>query len=210
MIHSTAIISPEAEIGVGVHIGPYTVIAGTVRIGDNSWIGPHVSIGQVPEHSTNRYELVDSYIGKGRIEIGQRVCIREFTTVNQPMAERTVIGDDCYIMARSHVAHDCVLEDHVGLSTNVCLGGWTYLMSHVNMGLGSITHQLTTIGSYAMVAANATVVKDIPPLAKFIPGKELGYHDYAVNKFNLQDTEEYKAELQTRWSALRRDTRSSY
>ena len=113
-------------------------------------------------------------------------------------------------MARSHVSHDCYLEEGVGLSTNVCLGGWTRLMKSTNMGLGSITHQLTTIGAYAMIAANATVVKDIPPLMKYIPEKPLSLHDFAIKKYGLPTDESYRSRLMQEWSALRREGRASY
>ena len=88
-------------------------------------------------------------------------------------------------MARSHIAHDCYLEEDVVISTNVCLGGWTRVMRGANLGIGSITHQFTTVGAFAIVAANAPLVKDLPPLAKYIPGKPLSINTYAFNKWNL-------------------------
>lgn len=210
MIHPTALIGPQVKLGKDCHIGAYAVIEGKVTIGDHARIAPHVSIGQLAEHSTDKYELEPEYQCKGEIVIGDRVCIREFTTVNMPMATLTYIGNDCYIMARSHISHDCYLEDNVSISTNVCLGGWTRVMERANLGLACLTHQLTTIGAYAMIAANATLVKDVPPLSKFIPGKPLGFHDYAVKKFNLQADDAFLAKLNENWMKQRREGRDSY
>lgn len=210
MIHKTAFIDSTVKLGKDCSIGAYCVITGNVEIGDHARIAPSVSIGQLPEHSTDKYELIPDYQPSGKIVIGNRVCIREFTTVNLPMAKVTHIGDDCYIMARCHISHDCFLDSNVSLATNACLGGWTFIMEYANLGLGCITHQLTTIGSYAMIAANATIVKDIPPLKKFIPDKPISDHDYAIKKYNLPSTYEFNAELISRWKKLRREGRNSY
>lgn len=189
-IHHTAIIDSRVNIGNNVFIGPHTVIRGNVTICDNSYIASHVSIGEVAEHSSDKYELCEEYsIAKKQIIIGSGVVIREFTTINQPMKDRTVISDNCYLMARTHISHDNFLEAGVILSTNTCLGGWTRVMKHANVGLGVITHQFTTIGPYVMVAAGAVVVKDIPPFCKFIPGKEPGINTYAIKKHNLPQVE---------------------
>jgi len=113
------------------------------------------------------------------------VVIREFTTVNKPIKELTWIADGAYIMARVHVAHDCRVEEGAVLSNNAILAGWTKVLRGANVGICAATHQSTTIGHYAMIAANATVVKDVVPLAKFIPGKDLGLNAYAIRKWGL-------------------------
>lgn len=198
-IHPTAVIDDTVRIGKNTYIGPYTTIKGNVIIGSNSYIASHVSIGEVAEHSSDKYELDETYdILEKQIIIGDGVVIREFTTVNQPIKEKTVISNNCYLMARVHVSHDNFLEDGVILSTNTCLGGWTRVMKCANIGLGSITHQFTTIGPYAMIAAGAVVVKDVLPLCKYIPGKELGTNVYAIKKYGLPaiDTVAYKELLE--------------
>lgn len=214
MIHKTAIIDKSVKIGKNTKIGPYSVIRGNVIIGDNTYIASHVSIGEVAEHSSEKYELINNYdISQKKIFIGSNVVIREFTTINQPIKNLTVVSNNCYIMARSHISHDNYLEEGVILATNSCLGGWTRVMKNANIGLGSITHQFTTIGAYAMIAANSTVVKDIPPFCKFIPNKyPKSNAEFAVRKFNLPQigTEEYNTllnELNNEWENVRHKDR---
>jgi UDP-N-acetylglucosamine acyltransferase len=151
--------------------------------------------------------------------IGKDVVIREFTTVNRPMKELTWIADDVYIMARVHVAHDCRVESGAILSNNAILAGWTKVLRGANLGICAATHQNTTIGQYAMIAANATVVKDVVPLAKFIPGKELSLNDYAIRKWELpvrgETLEAVARELPYRrmleeWDAVRDKLRPVY
>lgn len=208
MIHPTAIIDPEVVIGKNVKIGPYSVIRGRVSIGDGTIISSHVSIGDLPEHGTEKFDFKGA--GTGSIDIGRNVVIREFVTVNAPMADMTLIEDNVYVMAHSHVSHDNHLEKDVILSTGVHLGGWSIIQRGANIGLCAVTHQYTTIGAYAMIAANAMVTKDIPPLAKFIPGKPLSLNEHAVKKFNLHPdysnirSESYKTILY-HWMSDRRD-----
>jgi UDP-N-acetylglucosamine acyltransferase len=184
LIHPTAIIESDVHIGQGVTIGPYSVIRNNVIIGDNSYISPHVVIGEEAEHSTNKYEI-NQRDYNGQIVIGKKVTIREFTQVCRPLKSITLIDDDAYIMGHCYIAHDCQIGKHVVISNNATLGGWTRVMFGANLGLGAVVHQYTTIGQYAMIAANASVVKDVPPLSKYIPYKELGVNSYAIKKWNL-------------------------
>ncbi len=183
-IHPTALISPDARLGRNVHVGAYTVIRDNVIVGDNVYISSHVSVGEEAEHSTDKYELHprDEALP---IQIGNNVVLREFVTVNRPMKTVTRIADDAYVMARVHIAHDVWVGEHAVVSNCAILGGWTRVQRGANLGICSTTHQYTTVGAYAMVAANATVVKDIPPLGKYIPQKPLGLNAYAIAKWRL-------------------------
>lgn len=184
MIHPTAILHAGVQLGRNVRVGAYTIIHANVRIGDNTFIASHVSIGEEAEHSSDKYELHPRDVCPP-IVIGRDVVIREFTTVNRPIKEVTLIADGVYVMARVHVAHDCRVEEGAVLSNNAILAGWTRVLRGANVGICAATHQYTTVGHYAMIAANATVVKDVPPLAKFIPGKDLGLNVYAIRKWDL-------------------------
>lgn len=99
------------------------------------------------------------------VTIGARCTVREFVTINGGFEAPTRIGDDCYIMAHSHVGHDCVLHNGVTLASRATLGGHTIVHEGANIGLGAITHQRVTIGAWAMVGAGAVVVRDVPPFA---------------------------------------------
>ena len=184
MIHPTAIIHPSVRLGHNVQVGAYTVIRENVTIGDNTYISSHVSIGEEAEHSSDKYELHPRPVCSP-IAIGKDVVIREFATVNRPIKDVTLIEDGAYIMARVHVAHDCRVGQSAVLSNGAVLGGWTKVLAGANVGICAAVHQYTTIGHHAMIAANATVVKDVPPLAKFIPGKELSLNSYAIRKWGL-------------------------
>lgn len=184
-VHHSAIIDSKVHLGERVRIGPYCVLRGRIQIGNDTVLSSHISIGDEAEHGTERFEFHPAPNPTGQIVIGSNVAIREFTTINRPMKTVTFIGDHCYIMARSHVSHDNFLEPGVILSTGACLGGWTKVMIGANIGLNAVTHQFTTIGMHAMVAANATVVKDLPPFSKFIPGKPLGINTHKIEKLNL-------------------------
>jgi UDP-N-acetylglucosamine acyltransferase len=217
-IHPTAIVHPSAQLGRNVHVGAYSVIHANVTIGDDSYIASHVSIGEEAEHSSDKYELHPRNVCPP-IRIGKSVVIREFTTVNRPIKEVTLIADNVYVMARVHVAHDCRVEEWAVLSNNAILAGWTRVLRGANLGICAATHQFTTVGQYAMIAANATVVKDVPPLAKFIPGKELGMNVYAVHKWELplrSETlagarpEPFYQELLASWEAARDNRRPVY
>lgn len=159
-IHPTAIVSPRAIIGQNNYIGPYCTVYDNVIIGNDNIFISHVSVGSPPEHKDEKYNnfLIEQpdcfvYIGNGN-------TFREFITINMPTdSKRTMIGNDCYIMARCHISHDTVLEDNVTMSCNSITGGHTTVMQGAVMGLGSITHQRTTIGSFAMLGMGCIVNK---------------------------------------------------
>lgn len=172
-------IHPNAKIGKNVKIDPFVFIAGNVVIGDNTWIGPHVSImdgvrigdnckifpgaivGSIPQDL--KFEDEDSIL-----EIGNNVTIREYCTINRGTKAnyKTVIGDNCLIMAYVHVAHDCVIGKNCVLANCVNLAG------HIEIGekavLGGLTavHQFVRIGDHAMVGGGSLVRKDVPPFIK--------------------------------------------
>jgi UDP-N-acetylglucosamine acyltransferase len=217
VIHPTAIIYPTAKLGKNVHIGAYTTVK-DCEIGDNVYISSHCAIGDEAEHSTEKWEL-NKRTYPGKIVIGDNVVIREFVTVHQPIKDITYIGNDAYVMGKSHIGHDVYLEDHAVISYGTVLGGWTRVMRGANLGISSITHQFTTIGPYAMVAANASVVKDVPPLAKYIPFKELSLNVYAIHKWKLPlagETpsdiikQDFHVSLTEEWEARRHKERTAY
>ena len=204
-IHPTAVIDPGVRIGAGTYVGPYCVIRGNTTIGENCYFSSHVSVGDVAEHGTERFEFQPR--PKGEIVIEDGVVCREFVTITAPMAERTFIGRRCYIMSKCQVAHDAHLSEEVVLATNVTLGGWNWAGPGAYFGMGVVAHQFTSTGGYAMLAANAFVGKDVPPLGVYVPGKPLRSNwGYVAKKFELDDSERAAlVERETsRWEAARR------
>ncbi len=177
MIHPTAIIHPEAKLGAGVSVGAYSVIEAGVEIGDNTRIGPHVvitgrtrigcdnqifqfcSLGEVPQDK--------KYAGEPtRLVIGDRNTIREFCTFNLGTAQDagiTRMGDDNWIMAYVHIAHDCQIGNRTIFANNAQLAGHVHVDDWVIFGGFSGAHQFCRIGEHAMIAAGTIVLQDVPP-----------------------------------------------
>jgi UDP-N-acetylglucosamine acyltransferase len=177
LIDPRAIVAADAEIAAGVEVGPYTVIGAGVKIGAGSWIGPHAvingpttlgrdnkvfqfaSVGDAPQDK--------KYAGEAtRLEVGDRNVFREFCSINRGTAGGrgvTRIGSDCLFMAYSHVAHDCVVGDHVVMSNCTALAGHVELGDWVILSGYAGVHQFCKIGSHAFLANNAAVTRDVPP-----------------------------------------------
>lgn len=178
-IHPTAVIGPDVELGDGNVVGPYAVLLGPATIGDDNWIGPHVVVGTPGEvrgepHRAAweappppRDDAADEGAGPapGGIAIGSRNVIREFTTVQAPFVDRTVVGDDCYLMTKAHLPHDGVLGDRVTVACSVMIGGHGRIGDGANLGLGSVLHQFLVVGPGAMVGMGSVVTKPVAPYA---------------------------------------------
>jgi len=196
-IHRTALIDPGAEIEEGVEIGPYAVIGDGVRIAAGTRIGHHgsvlgpadlgrdnevfpfASLGMGPQDITYRGEPT-------RLEIGSGNVFREFVTINRGTTKGgslTKIGDRCYFMSYSHVAHDCILGDHVIMANSAALGGHIHIGDHAILGGLVAVHQFARIGRLAMIGGVSGVPKDIPPFTIASGGRaEL----YGLNTIGLK------------------------
>ncbi len=176
MIHPTAIVHPDAELGAGVEIGPYSLVAGTVRIGDRTRIGARVTIegntllGEDNEIFTGA--VVGSLTqdkkykgGTSYLKIGDRNKIREYVTINPGTHDgtETVIGNDNLIMAYSHIAHDCLIRNNTVLANAATLGGHVIVEDRAVIGGLSGVHQFVRIGTLAIVGGCSKAVQDIPP-----------------------------------------------
>jgi len=176
-IHPTAVIDPRAKLGTNISIGAFTVVDGDVVIGDNTSIGHHcVVTGHTEIGADNRiYHSVSvgeanqdkKYKGEPtKLVIGNRNTIREFCSLNRGTVQDrgvTTIGDDNWLMAYVHVAHDCVVGN------NTTIANCTQLAGHVHVGdwatLGGFTgvHQFVKIGAHVMCGVSSVVLMDIPP-----------------------------------------------
>jgi len=163
-IHPTAVIAPTVKIGKGNVVGAFTTIEGDVVIGDDNWIGPHVTIGTPAQFTTAKYEFTGQVVTG--IRIGSRCVLREYTTVHQPSKFETIVEDDCYFMAYCHISHDTRICRNVALANNTQIGGFTEVGEFSTVGLSAMIHQYSTIGAYAMVGMGSVIAKDIPPFAK--------------------------------------------
>ena len=176
-VHPTAVVSSQSNIGNDVKIGPYCVIGPDVVIGDRVFLHSHVVIdGQtVIGEGTNIYPFASiglvpqdlKYKGESSsLIIGARNQIREHVTMN-PGTEgggmKTVIGDDCLFMIGSHVAHDCIIGNHVILANNATLGGHVEVGDFAIIGGLSGIHQFVRIGAHAMVGGMSGVEQDLIP-----------------------------------------------
>jgi len=153
------VIGPDVDIGAGTIVGPHVVIAGHTRIGAANRIFQFASIGDAPQDKKYKGEPT-------RLEIGERNVFREFTTVNRGTTHDkgvTCVGSDNLFMAYTHIAHDCVVGNHVVMANVATLGGHVELGDHVIMGGMSGVHQFCKIGAHAFIANNAAVTRDVPP-----------------------------------------------
>ena len=177
MIHPTAIIDPKAELDSTAEVGPYSIISKNVFIGAGTIIGPHVviepyvSIG--PECHIFQYAAIGAAPqslkfegGKTYVTIGRKTIIREFVTIHRGTefgGGITEIGEENFLMAYTHIAHDCKIGRKVVMSNNATLGGHITIGDYATIGGLVAIHQFVRIGEYAFVGGKSAVVKDIPP-----------------------------------------------
>ena len=190
-IHPTAIIGEGVELGDENVIGPYSVIVGPCRIGSGNWIGPHVSIGGPAEYRGGPHPVgwEGEQSGHG-VVIGDRNTFREFVTVNQGYEdENTVVGDDNYLMGRSHVAHDCVLHDNITLTSAVQVAGHCHIWSWANLGLSAVVHQRSVLGPGVMVGMGSVVRKEIGPFTTVMgnPARVAGINTVGLSRRGCDD-----------------------
>jgi UDP-N-acetylglucosamine acyltransferase len=177
VIHPTAIVDPKAEIGSDVAIGPYSIIGENVSIGPATVIGSHVVIEPYVTIGANCQIFQYAAIGappqslkyKGErtyIKIGQGTIVREFVTIHRGTefgGGITEIGEQCFLMAYTHIAHDCAIGRKVVMSNNATLGGHITIGDYATIGGLVAIHQFVKVGNYAFVGGKSAVVKDIPP-----------------------------------------------
>ncbi|MGA9852379.1 MAG: acyl-ACP--UDP-N-acetylglucosamine O-acyltransferase [Gammaproteobacteria bacterium] len=154
-----AFIGPQVEIGSGTRIGPHAVIQGPTRLGRDNRILPFASLGGIPQDK--KYEGEPTWL-----EIGDRNTFFEFVTINRGTAQdkgRTVIGDDNWIMAYVHIAHDCLLGNNTILANNTTLAGHVTIEDWAVLGGFTKVHQFCRIGAHSFTGMNVDITRDIPP-----------------------------------------------
>jgi UDP-N-acetylglucosamine acyltransferase len=196
-IHSSAIVSPRAQVGEGCYIGPYCTVGDEVILGEGARLESHCVIdGRTAIGSETRvYPFVSiglasqdlKYQGEpAETRIGARNNIREFVTIHRGTAGGgmlTATGDDCLIMAQAHIAHDCILGNGVIMANGATLAGHVTVADGANIGAYSGVHQFCRVGREAYIGGYSVVVKDALPFALTV-----GNHAkcYGLNKVGMQ------------------------
>ena len=175
-IHPLAVVSPQAQIGRDVRIGPFAIVEDDVVIEDGCQLAGHAVVKNGTRLGPNNTICESAVIGglpqhvrcpekTGTVEIGQGNTIREFSTVHRAIKPETatVVGDGNYFMAGAHVAHDCRVGSHVILANNCLLGGHVTVDDRSFLSGGVAVHQFCRIGRMAMVGGHSRVVRDVPP-----------------------------------------------
>jgi UDP-N-acetylglucosamine acyltransferase len=214
VIHPQAIVDSGAKLGKNVEVGPFTIIGDGVEIGGGTWIGPHVvisgptrigrnnkiyqycSIGEAPQHIDYRGEPTE-------LEIGDRNTIREYCTLNRGTVDGagvTRIGDDNFLMAYVHVAHDCLVANHTILVNCASLAGHVDIGDCVILGGFTIIHQFCRVGAHSITALGTIAFKDIPP---YVLAAGNGAQPYGINIRGLKRRQFSQASIEALRSAYK-------
>lgn len=158
IVEPFAYVDRNTEIGDGTRVMTQSTVLSGAHIGSNCTIFPHATVGGIPQDLKFRGEDTLAILGDNTI-------IRECATVNRGTASKgfTKIGSNCLIMAYCHIAHDCVLNDHVILSNSTQLAGEVEIDDYAIISGGALVHQFTKIGAHVMIQGGAKIGKDIPP-----------------------------------------------
>ena len=195
-IAASAVVDRTAELGIDVEIGPYAIIGPNVRLGAGSRVGahaildgyteigrdclifPHAAVGLPPQDLKYRG-------GVTWLRIGDRTTIREVATVHPGTheAEATVVGNECLLMAYSHVAHNCVLEDNVILANSVNLAGHVLVGEHAVVGGVTPVHQFVRIGAHSIIGGGSRIPQDVAPYMRVAGNPP---RCYGLNRIGLE------------------------
>jgi len=197
-VHPTAIVDPAAKIHPSSKIGPYSTVGPEVELGEGCELVSHVVLGGPSKIGKNNRFFPFSSIGLApqdlsyggeptRLEMGDHNVIREFVTLNRGTAKGgglTRVGSHTLIMAYAHVAHDCVIGDHVILANAATLGGHVTVEEWAVVGALCPVHQFVRIGAHAYIGGGTTITRDVLPFSK--TAAERGTHAYGLNALGLE------------------------
>ena len=207
-IHPSAMVDPGAQLDAGVIVGPWTMIGPNVRVGAGTEIGPHVliekdtdvgegcRISQGAVLGTDPQDL--KYAGEdSRLVVGDRTVIREYATLNRGTAAsgETAVGNDCVLMAYSHIAHDSVIGNNVVIANAVNMGGHVLIEDWAIVGGLTAIHQFVRIGAHAFVGGATRASQDVAPYCRVAgsPAKLYGLNSVGMERRGF--TDEMKREL---------------
>jgi UDP-N-acetylglucosamine acyltransferase len=179
MISNLAFVHADARLGNDVTVDPFAFIAGNVVIGEGTWIGPNATIMDGARIGKN-CRIFPSAVVSGipqdlkfrgedsTAEIGNNTTVRECATVNRGTAAvgKTVIGNDCLLMAYSHIGHDCVIGNNCIIGNSSSLAGEVNVDDWAILSGGTLVHQFARIGGHVMIGGASKVRTDVPPFIK--------------------------------------------
>jgi UDP-N-acetylglucosamine acyltransferase len=197
-IHPSAIVNPEAKLAPDVNVGAYSVIGkqvvlgagcrvdehvviqGPTRIGQRCRFFPFGSIGFPPQDLKYKGEPTELIVGDDNV-------FREYVTVHRGTEQgggRTIIGNHNFVMAYSHIAHDCIIGNHVILANAATLAGHVTIADHAMIGAFSGVHQFCKVGFHGFVGGYSVITKDVLPYSKTVSPREAG--NYGINTIGLE------------------------
>ncbi len=175
-IHPLAVVHPTARLGRDCEVGPFAVIEENVVLGDRCAVASHVVIrrgavlgddNRIGEHSVigGLAQHIQARDYTGGVRIGSGNTLREYVTIHRALHEggETVVGHNNFMMVNAHVAHDCVVGDHVILANNCMLGGHVTVDDRAFVSGGVAVHQFCRVGRQCMIGGTARIIKDVPP-----------------------------------------------
>lgn len=215
MIHPTAIVHPNAKLGRGVEIGPYSIVGenvsiargtilqahvvvnGWTTIGEDCQIYPFATIGAASQDK--KYEGERAYT-----RIGNRTVVREYVSIQRATGsdQITAVGDDCLFLAYVHIAHNCIIGNGVTMSNLAQLAGHCVIDDNVVIGAMAGLHQFTRVGRYAMVGGASKLTRDVPPffLVEGNPATAYGLNSVGLRRASFSD--EDRAEIKKFYKIL--------
>jgi len=197
-VHPTAIIDPRAKVHPTCEVGPYCVIGAEVEMGEHCRLLSHVAIeGPSKIGAHNRFFPFSSigmapqdlsYAGEPtRLEMGEHNEIREFVTISRGTVKGgglTRVGSHILIMAYTHIAHDCMIGDHVLMANSATLGGHVIVEDWAQVGALCPIHHYVRIGAHSFIGGGTTVTKDVLPFSKTVAARDT--HAYGLNAVGLE------------------------
>ncbi len=179
MISNLAFVHPDAKIGKDVNIDPFAYVAGNVEIGDGTWVGPNSTILDGARIGKNCMIFPSAVVSgipqdlkfrgeESTAEIGDNTTVREGVTVNRGTAAvgRTLVGNNCLLMAYAHVGHDCDIGNNCIIGNSTGLAGEAKVDDWAILSGGTLVHQFTHIGAHVIVGGGAKIRIDVPPFIK--------------------------------------------
>lgn len=191
-IDPSARLIGDVQLGADNVIEAGAIIIGPIQIGDGNYFGPYCVIGAPPEDDFLSAEIREGGLqsASGFVSIGDRNVLREFVTVHRGLTAVTEIGDDCYVMSHSHVAHDCSLRDRVKVATSVTIAGYCWIGRGAYLGLSSSIRQFGVIGGHAMIGMGSVVTRPtgIASLVHGNPARAVRPNGPALERLGVAET----------------------